>query len=97
MGAQECLFESSLLIIYDIPYGQFVKTSDVHSDIDVIEAQLDDAVRHLIADVYHGAAMLQEQVGRHTFKLVIQAICPLILSSLTMLQASVLSSLTMLL
>ena len=42
---------------------QYGKTTDAQSDIDVVEAQLDDVVRHLIADLFLGATVLQEQVS----------------------------------
>lgn len=45
------------------PAGQFGKTTDALSDIDVVEAQLDDAVRQLITEVYPGTTLLQEQVN----------------------------------
>ncbi len=45
-------------------HPQYGNAKDAQFDVDVVEAKLDDSVRHLISAVYGGATSLQEQVRR---------------------------------
>ena len=50
-------------LAHSLTLMQLARTTDSSSDIDVVEAQLDEAVRHMIADVFSGATSLPEQVS----------------------------------